>query len=179
MENFNQIFTLVAKSEGIGLNLDILETGLINVLTLVGILVYTGKDFLGSLLEERKTNIVQGVQDAEDRLNEANRRLDEAQKQLSQYTVVTTEMQSRTVDSVLLLFEADAEASKKDLATRFSRALATFRFKERQIFTEVKQQIVLLVLKRTLMRAQETFSDEKEALVFNGTNINKLQGDLL
>jgi len=82
MENFNQIFTLVAKSEGIGLNLDILETGLINVLTLVGILVYTGKDFLGSLLEERKTNIVQGVQDAEDRLNEANRRLDEAQKQL-------------------------------------------------------------------------------------------------
>jgi|TARA_B110000238_G_scaffold119544_1_gene129540 F-type H+-transporting ATPase subunit b len=179
MENFNQIFTLVAKSEGIGLNLDILETGLINVLTLVGILVYTGKDFLGSLLEERKTNIVQGVQDAEDRLNEANRRLDEAQKQLSQYVVVTTEIQSRTIDSVLLLFEADAEASKKDLATRFSRALATFRFKERQIFAEVKQQIVLLVLKRTLMRAQETFSDKKEALVFNGTNINKLQGDLL
>ena len=179
MENFNQIFTLVAKSEGIGLNLDILETGLINVLTLVGILVYTGKDFLGSLLEERKTNIVQGVQDAEDRLNEANRRLDEAQKQLSQYVVVTTEIQSRTIDSVLLLFEADDEASKKDLATRFSRALATFRFKERQIFAEVKQQIVLLVLKRTLMRAQETFSDKKEALVFNGTNINKLQGDLL
>ena len=179
MENFNQIFTLVAGGENIGLNLDILETGLINVLILVGILVYTGKDFLGSLLEERKTNIVQGVQDAEDRLNEANRRLDEAQKQLSQYVVVTTEIQSRTIDSVLLLFEADAEASKKDLATRFSRALATFRFKERQIFAEVKQQIVLLVLKRTLMRAQETFSDKKEALVFNGTNINKLQGDLL
>ena len=105
--------------------------------------------------------------------------MDEAQKQLSQYVVVTTEIQSRTIDSVLLLFEADAEASKKDLATRFSRALATFRFKERQIFAEVKQQIVLLVLKRTLMRAQETFSDKKEALVFNGTNINKLQGDLL
>ena len=115
MENFNQIFTLVAKSEGIGLNLDILETGLINVLTLVGILVYTGKDFLGSLLEERKTNIVQGVQDAEDRLNEANRRLDESQKQLSQYTVVTTEMQSRTIDSILVLFEADATASTEKI----------------------------------------------------------------
>lgn len=47
MENFNQIFTLVAGDENIGLNLDILETGLINVLILVGILVYTGKDFLG------------------------------------------------------------------------------------------------------------------------------------
>ena len=30
-----------------------------------------------------------------------NRRLEEAQKQLSQYTGVTTEMQSRTVDSIL------------------------------------------------------------------------------
>ena len=34
MENFDQIFTLLAEHEGIGLNLDILETGLINVLAL-------------------------------------------------------------------------------------------------------------------------------------------------
>ena len=37
MENFDQIFTLVAEHEGIGLNLDILETGLINILVLVRI----------------------------------------------------------------------------------------------------------------------------------------------
>jgi len=97
MENFDQIFTLVAEHEGIGLNLDILETGLINVLALIAILVYTGKDFLGSLLEERKTSIVQGVQDAEDRLNEANRRLSEAQKQLSQANVVITEIKNETI----------------------------------------------------------------------------------
>ena len=54
MENFDQIFTLLAN-EGIGLNTDILETGLINILALLGILVYTGRDFLGSLLEERRT----------------------------------------------------------------------------------------------------------------------------
>jgi len=71
MENFNQIFTLLAEEEGIALNLDILETGLLNILALLGILIYTGKDFLGSLLEERKTTIVKSVQDAEDRLNEA------------------------------------------------------------------------------------------------------------
>ena len=94
MENFDQIFTLVAEHEGFGLNLDILETGLINILILIAILVSTGKDFLGSLLEERKTSIVQSVQDAEDRLNEANRRLDEAQKQLSQANVVITEIKS-------------------------------------------------------------------------------------
>jgi len=97
MENFDQIFTLLAESDGIGLNLDILETGLINILALVAILVYTGKDFLGSILEERKTTIVQSVQDAEDRLNEANRRLTEAQKQLSQANVVITEIKNETI----------------------------------------------------------------------------------
>jgi len=48
MENFDQIFTLLAEEEGIGLNLDILETGVLNIIALVAILVYTGRDFLGS-----------------------------------------------------------------------------------------------------------------------------------
>ena len=80
MENFDQIFTLLAEHEGIGLNLDILETGLLNIIALIAILFFTGRDFLGSLLEERKTTIVKSVQDAEDRLNEAQKRLDEAAK---------------------------------------------------------------------------------------------------
>jgi hypothetical protein len=31
MENFNQIFTLLAENGSIGLNLDILETGVLNL----------------------------------------------------------------------------------------------------------------------------------------------------
>jgi F-type H+-transporting ATPase subunit b len=178
MENFDQIFTLVAEHEGIGLNLDILETGLINILALLAILIYTGKDFLGSLLEERKTSIVQGVQDAEDRLNEANRRLDEAQKQLSQANVVITEIKNETIAAKKVLLEADAYQSKKDLATSFSRALASFRSKERQIFVEVKQQIILLVLKRTVISAQETFGKKDRAAALINDTINKLEGDL-
>ena len=141
--------------------------------------IYTGKDFLGSLLEERKTNIVQGVQDAEDRFNEANRRLDEAQKQLSQANVVITEIKNETIAAKKILLKSDASQSKKELATRFSRALAAFRSKERQIFIEVKQQIILLVLKRTVMRAQETFGKKDRAAALINDTINKLEGDLL
>jgi F-type H+-transporting ATPase subunit b len=179
MENFDLIFTLVAENEGIGLNFDILETGLINILALVAILIYTGRDFLGSLLEERKTDIVQGVQDAEDRLNEANRRLSEAQKQLSQANVVITEIKNETIAAKKVLLESDASQSKKDLATSFSRALAAFRAKERQIFLAVKEQIILLVLKRTVMRAQETFGKKDRATELINETINKLEGDLL
>ena len=179
MENFDQIFTLLAEHEGIGLNLDILETGLLNIIALIAILFFTGRDFLGSLLEERKTTIVKSVQDAEDRLNEAQKRLDEAQKQLNQANLVISEIRNETVSTKKVLLESDAFEAKKDLKIRFERALATFRSKERQIFLEIKQQIISLVLKRTLIRAQEAFGPKERASALINDTINKLEGDLL
>ena len=179
MENFDQIFTLLAEHEGIGLNLDILETGLLNIIALLAILVFTGRDFLGSLLEERKTTIVKSVQDAEDRLNEAQKRLDESQKQLSQANLVISEIKNETVSTKKVLLESDAFEAKKDLKIRFERALAAFRSKERQIFLEIKQQIISLVLKRTIASAQETFGPKERATALINDTINKLEGDLL
>ena len=179
MENFDQIFTLLAEHEGIGLNTDILETGLLNILALLGILIFTGRDFLGSLLEERRTTIVKSVQDAEDRLNEAQKRLDEAKKQLDQANIVIGEIQNETISTKKMLLESDAFAAKKDLKVRFERALATFRSKEREIFLEIKQQIISLVLKKTVIRAQEAFKPKDRATTLINDTINKLEGDLL
>jgi F-type H+-transporting ATPase subunit b len=179
MENFDQIFTLLAEHEGIGLNTDILETGLLNIIALLAILIYTGRDFLGSLLEERRTTIVKGVQDAEDRLNEAQKRLSEAKKQLSQANLVISEIKNETVTTKKALLESDASQAKKDLKIRFERALASFRSKERQIFLEIKQQIISLVLKRTVIRVKETFEPKERATALINETINKLEGDLL
>ena len=179
MENFNQIFTLLANEEGISLNLDILETGLLNILALIAILIYAGRDFLGSLLEERKTTIVNSIQDAENRLNEAKKRLDEAEKQLSQVNFVISEIRNETITTKKLLLETEAFEAKKDLKIRFERALATFRSKERQIFLEIKQQIISLVLTRTVVRAQKAFEPKERATALINDTINKLEGDLL
>jgi F-type H+-transporting ATPase subunit b len=178
MENFDQIFILLAN-ESISLNTNILETGVINIIALLAILIYTGRDFLGSLLEERRTTIIKGVQDAEDRLNESQKRLIEAQKQLNQANIVISAIKTETVATKKSLLESDAFQAKKDLTIRFDRALASFRSKERQIFVEIKQQIISLVLQRTVNRVQETFkSKERSSALINDT-INKLKGDLL
>merc|ERR1712228_302738 len=101
-----------------------------------------------------------------------NKRLSEAQKQLSQAQVVIGKIKK-------ILLESDASQSKKDLNTRFNRALATFRSKERQIFLEVKQQIMLLVLQQSTTRAQQIFGPKKRAAELINETINKLEGDLL
>ena len=148
-------------------------------MALLAILVFTGRDFLGSLLEERKTAIVKSVQDAEDRLNEAEKRLSEAEKQLSQANLVISEIKNETVATKKVLLKSDAFEAKKDLKIRFERALATFRSKERQIFLEIKQQIISLVLKRTVIRVQEAFGPKERATALINDTINKLEGDLL
>jgi len=160
MENFNQIFTLIAEEEGISLNHDILETGLFNILALVGILIFVGKDFLGSSLEERKATILQNVQDAEDRLSEAQKRLAEAQKQLNQAHVVINEIKSETLATKKVMLEADAFEARNDLKFRFERAINAFKSKERKIFFEIKEQITALVLTRTVSRVKETFAQK-------------------
>ena len=179
MENFDQIFTLIAENNGITVNLDILETGVLNIIALIVILVYVGRDFLGSTLEKRRNDIVTSVQDAEERLNEANTRLSEAKKQLTQANVIINEIKNETIVTKKALLESDALQSKKDLTTRFNRALAAFRSKERQIFLEIKKQIIFLVLKRTALQAQQTFGPKKRATSLINETINKLEGDLL
>jgi F-type H+-transporting ATPase subunit b len=179
MENFDQIFTLLAEHEGISLNLDILETGLLNILALLAILIYVGRDFLGSLLETRQAEIITAVQDAEERLNEANKRLAEAQKQLTQADVIFAQIKEETLNTKKLLLKADSNQSRNDLSTRFSRAIAALRSKELQVYSEIKKQIITLVLKRTVIRAQETFGPKPRAIALINETINKLEGELL
>ena len=92
---------------------------------------------------------------------------------------IFSEIKNETVATKKLLLESDAYQAKKDLKIRFERALATFRSKERQIFLEIKQQIISLVLKRTVIRAQETFGPKERATLLINDTINKLEGDLL
>ena len=57
--------------------------------------------------------------------------------------------------------------------------MTSFQTKERQVFLEIKQQIILLVLKRTVIRAQQTFKTKQRAISLINDTINKLEGDFL
>jgi F-type H+-transporting ATPase subunit b len=164
MENFDQTFILLAQSEGISLNSDILESGLLNIIALVGILIYSGRDFLSPMLEARKNEISRSVEDAQERRDEAFLSWAIAETQLDQVAVLISEITEQTVLIKKSLLKTDVDQSKKDLTARFGKALTLFRSKEQQIFSEVKQQIISLVLKQTAIRAQQTFAKKENAL---------------
>merc|ERR1711897_128762 len=102
-----------------------------------------------------------------------------AQKQLSQAHVVISEIQNETQITKRNLLNSNLIIAKKELATQFNRAISNFRSKERLIFLEVKEQIISLVLTRSLLQAKETFSSKKRARILINETIEKLKGELL
>jgi len=119
------------------------------------------------------------VQDAENRLNEAIKRLDESEKQLNQAFFVISQIKNEMQATKKVLLQSDASEAKKDLKSRFRRALSFFRSKERQIFLEIKQQIIVLVLKQAVIRSKQMFKRRQTASQLLNQTINKLEGNLL
>ena len=74
---------LLAHSGGFGINTNILDTNLINLVIVIGVLVWFLRGFLGGMLERRRSAILAELKDAEDRLSQASAALAQAQKDLA------------------------------------------------------------------------------------------------
>jgi len=183
MENSDQIVTLFIK-DGISLNTNILETGLINNLVLVIIVFYTSRNLIIPALQERKETIVKDLQKVKEQLKAARKRLDEAEKKAEQADMAVCEIKEKALANKISFLESETLKSKKDLAVRFDQAVETLSSKERKIVIEIKQQIISLVLEQTVKRAQKTFKSKKRSRAFINEAIGELfdpkrKGDLL
>lgn len=157
MENYNQMFRLFADNSGISLNLDILESGIVNIILLIGIIVYVGGSFIISFLETRQTDIITSIQDAEERLNEAQKRLAEAEKQAKQARIIIVNTKDETIRIKKFLLNTSFIQSQEDLGNSFKRASDNISTKEKQIFLEIKSEIIRLVVERTVVRIKRAF----------------------
>ena len=86
MNYFNPLLSLPLLSlklgEGFGFNGNILETNIINLAVVIGIVVSLGGDALRSLLENRKQTILENLKEADQRAQEAAQQLAQAKSQL-------------------------------------------------------------------------------------------------
>ncbi|HIK45217.1 MAG TPA: F0F1 ATP synthase subunit B [Leptolyngbyaceae cyanobacterium M65_K2018_010] len=149
MRDITMGWFLAAEGGGFGLNFDILETNLINLAIIIGVLVYFGSKFLGKTLATRQTAIAAAIQEAEQRKQEAATALAEQQQKLAQakeeaQRILTEAEQAanRAREAILAQAEADVErmraSSAQDLSAQEARAMR-----------ELQQRIANLALERT------------------------------
>ena len=76
-------FSLIFATAGFGLNLNLFETNILNLAVVVFGLYKFLPNFLGSMLEKRRSAILQELKDAENRLKEASISLNQAKLDLA------------------------------------------------------------------------------------------------
>ena len=139
--------TLLLASEGFGLNFNLFETNVINLALVIFGLYKFLPNFLGSILERRRSTILLDLKDAEDRLQESTLALAEAKKQLSsaeqkadqirqdckvRAEAIRLESEKRTVEEMARI----KEGAVSDLNSEASRVSAQLRRQAAQLAIE-------------------------------------------
>ena len=119
------------------LNLNPLETNLVNLVIVISLLFWFLRGFLGGILERRRAAILQELQDAESRLKTATENLSKAQSELaaaqqkaekiradgqSRAAGIRAEGEKRTI-SVMAAIKAGADADAEADAARIKDSL--------------------------------------------------------
>jgi len=140
------LLTTLPLGEGFGFNGNILETNIINLAVVIGIVVTFVGDALRSLLENRRQSIVNALQQAEQRAQEAKAKLATAQAQfdLAQEKAATIRQQGRTAaDQERASFAAQTQA---DTARLQSLKEETLLLQQQKAVAQVSQKVIALAL---------------------------------
>jgi len=137
-----------AESGGFGLDFNILETNLINLAIIIGVLFYFGRKVVGNVLNERRSRIEQEIRDAEKRqkdaaaaLADAQQKLAKAQAEAEQIRAAAEENAKKAREEILAQAARDVERMKKTAAGELDTA------RERAI-AELRERVAALAVER-------------------------------
>lgn len=147
---------------GLGFNLDILGTNLINLVIILAVLVYFGRGFLGKILGQRREDIETAIQSAEKRQRQAAKQLEEQQQKLAQAQAEAERIRASAQESAKAAKEAILAQAAQDVERlKESTARDTVSDQERAI-AELRQRVVALALKQAEFQISSTFKDESD-----------------
>nr|WCH57114.1 ATP synthase CF0 subunit I [Hypnea musciformis] len=157
MHSSIRIFTICANEanhSAISLNSNFLEANVINILLLLFGLIYVLKQFLGSALLVRQNKILSAIQEAEERLQQANLRLEESENQLAQTQIVIKQIEKEASVTAQKVRESILEQGKLDIERLTSASKATLSIAENQVRKEIQQQIITLAISKVATQLQ-------------------------
>jgi len=145
---------MVSLGEGFGVNTNILETNILNLAVVIGVVISLGKDVLSSILETRREKILSSLRTADERFKAAQEELSAAKAELASAKEKVGEIQNegrKTIETIT------AEGTKRcDAAVqRFSTLKdETLRFEEEKAVREVRQRLISFAFEKATKTIQ-------------------------
>jgi F-type H+-transporting ATPase subunit b len=165
MEIMGTLILLAAAVEepsGFGLNFNILETNLINLAVVVGVVVYFGKNLLGKALGERRSNIEAAIQDAEKRKKEAASALADQQQKLAQAQAEAARIKAAAEESAKVARAEIMAQSAQDIERLKATAAQDLNSQQERVMTELRQRIAALALEKVEAELKSGLSDDTQ-----------------
>jgi len=181
MENLFNIFVLLVNhSNNIQLNKNIFETNIINLLLLLTLLFFIGKDFLKSTLTIRQRSILDKIEEADKKVNEANKRFFEARKKWSQVGILTDNLEKQTLDKIDSFHKVKSFKNKDILLKEYFSTVVSLNLKNEQIEKQVLNYILELALVEVygiFNTLSDNISFQEDYLNYNVLLLEKLIGE--
>lgn len=152
---------------GIRLNTDIFESNIINIILLLVILFVVLKKFLTENLTARKEKIVQGIENAETRLADSNKRYNEAKKQWAQMDIIIKEINQQMEITKQNILKLKWEQGKEDLSKKFTTAIVVLRNRENKIFNDVTKEVSKKALTQVILKLKKQLGKAEQSAIVN------------
>jgi F0F1-type ATP synthase membrane subunit b/b' len=172
MDNLVNILYVLANNyeaevQTVSLNTDFLEANVINITLLLLGLIYILKNFLGSTLIVRQQKVLTAIQESEQRLNEANIRLEEAEKQLAQTQMIVTKILDDAQITAQKVSEAILAQGKSDIEKLTIAGKNSITNAEKQIKKQIQKQIITLAIQRVTLQLKDKIKPDIQASIID------------
>jgi F-type H+-transporting ATPase subunit b len=137
-----------AEAHGFGLNFDILETNLINLSIVIGVVIYFGRGFLGGILSERKSAIATQINDAESNKQKAVQAQTEQEKKLAQAETEAQQILANAEQGAKKVKEEILAQAILEIQRLEEGATADQSSSQERAIAELRQRVVELSLKK-------------------------------
>ncbi len=163
MGNFSYLATAaaeVASEEGFGLNFDILETNLLNLAIIIGVLYFFGRKFLGNILSERRSEIESEISEAEKKATQAAASLADAQQKLAQAQAEVERIKAAADESAKKAKESILAQAKVDVERIKEGAVQDVNTERDKAIYQLKQQVAALAIEQVESHLRERLDDD-------------------
>ncbi len=150
----------VAEHEaGFGLNFDILETNLINIAIIVGVLVYFGRGIVSKTLGDRRASIESAIRDADKRKQDAAAALADQQQKLAQAQGEATRIRAAAEESAKAARAAILAQSEQDIERLKASAAQDLNSQQERVISELRQRVAQMALEQVESQLRSNLND--------------------
>lgn len=152
---------------GFGLNLDILDTNLINLAIIIGALFFFGRKVLVKILNERREEIETAISSAERRQREAATALSGQQQKLAQAQAEAERIRKSAEESAKVARENILAAAAQDIERLHETATQELNSETERAIAQLRQRVVAMALQKVESQLRTGVSDAAQQQLIN------------